>query len=117
MVFTPFGRYYLISGRGGIFAEASMSYSFRKNKTYTNDAIDTENVFGFSALLSPGVYYYVTPKLALEAKFGWFGFMSDVTKPGNDQKEIQNSFGIDFSPDSFTFGLTFTLWASPEVNY
>ncbi len=112
MVFTPFGRYYLISGRGGIFAEASMSYSFGKNKTYTNDVIDTENVFGFSALLSPGVYYYVTPKLALEAKFGWFGFMSNVTKPGNDQKEIQNSFGIDFSPDSFTFGLTFTLWAS-----
>jgi hypothetical protein len=109
MVFTPFGRYYLISGTGGIFAEASMSYSFGKNKTYTNDVTDTENVFGFSALLSPGVYYYVTPRLALEAKFGWVGFISNVTDTGDDQKDIQNSFGIDLSPDSFIFGLTFTL--------
>ena len=108
-VFTPFGRYYLISGTGGIFAEASMGYSFGTNKTFTSDVIDTENVFGFSALLSPGVYYYVTPRLAIEAKFGWFGFMSNVTKTGNDQKDIQNSFGIDLSPDSFIFGLTFTL--------
>lgn len=109
MVFAPFGRYYLVSGTGGIFAEASMEYSFGKNKTFTNEVIDTENVLGFSALLSPGVYYYVTPRLAIEAKFGWFGFMSDVTKTDNDQKHIHNSFGIDFSPDSFIFGLTFTL--------
>ena len=60
MVFTPFGRYYLISGTGGIFAEASMGFSFGTNKTFTNDVIDTENVFGFSALLSPGclLLYY-----------------------------------------------------------
>ncbi len=109
MVFAPFGRYYLISGTGGIFAEASMGYSFGKNKTFTNEVTDTENVFGFSALLSPGVYYYVTPRLSIEAKFGWFGFMSDVTKTDNDQKDIHNSFGIDLSPDSFIFGLTFTL--------
>jgi hypothetical protein len=109
MVFTPFGRYYLISGTGGIFAEASMGFSFGTNKTFTGDVINTENVFGFSALLSPGVYYYVTPRLALEATFGWFGFMRDVTKTGNDQKDMQNSFGIDFSPDSFIFGLTYTL--------
>jgi hypothetical protein len=109
MVFTPFGRYYLISGTGGIFAEASMGFSFGANKTFYNDVTDTEKVFGYSALLSPGVYYYVTPSLALEARFGWFGFMSNVTKTANDQKDIQNSFGIDFSPDSFIFGLTFTL--------
>ncbi len=118
LVFTPFGRYYLISGRGGIFAEASMGYSIGTNKTYTQESTDTENVFGFSALLSPGVYYYFTPKLALEAKFGWFGFMSNVTKTDNDQKDIQNTFGIDLSPDSFIFGLTFTLWpASPKGNF
>jgi hypothetical protein len=109
VVFSPFGRYYLICGRGGIFAEASMGISVGKNKTYTSDVVDTENVMDFSALLSPGVYYYVTPKIALEAKFGWFGFMSNVTKPNTDQKDIHNSFGIDLSPDSFTFGMTFTL--------
>jgi hypothetical protein len=109
MVFTPFGRYYLLSGTGGIFAEASMGFSFGTNKTYSADVVDSENVFEFSMLLSPGVYYYITPRIALEAKFGWFGFMSNVTKPGDDQKEIHNSFGIDFSPDSFIFGLTYTL--------
>jgi outer membrane protein len=109
MVFNPYARYYLISGTGGIFAEASMGFSVGTNKTFTNDVTDTENVFGFSALLSPGVYYYVTPRLALEAKFGWFGFMTNTTNTGNDHKDIQNSFGIDLSPDSFIFGLTFTL--------
>jgi hypothetical protein len=109
MVFTPFGRYYLISGTGGIFAEASMGFSFGTNKTFTDDVVDSENVFGFSALLSPGVYYYITPRLALEAKFGWFGFMSEATHLGNDQKEIHSTFGLDLSPESFIFGLTFTL--------
>jgi hypothetical protein len=109
MVFAPFGRYYLISGTGGIFAEASIDFSWGTNKTFTNDVTDTQNVLGFSALLSPGVYYYITPRLALEAKFGWFGFMSNVTKFDNDQKDMHNSFGIDLSPDSFIIGLTFTL--------
>jgi hypothetical protein len=109
VVFNPFGRYYLISGTGGIFIEASMGYSFGTHKTFTADVIDTEHEFGFSVLLSPGVYYYITPRLALEAKFGWVGFISDVTNTGNDQKDIHNSFGMDLSPDSFIFGLTFTL--------
>ena len=109
IVFSPFGRYYLISGTGGIFAEASMGFSFGTNKTFTSDVVDTENVFGFSILLSPAVYYYVTPRLALEAKFGWLGFMSNITGTGSDQKDVRNGFGIDLSPDSFVFGLTFTL--------
>jgi len=109
MVFNPFGRYYLISGTGGIFAEASMGFSFGKNKTYSEDEVDSENVFGYSALISPGVYYYITPRLALEAKFGWFGFMTNVTNLGDDEKEMQNTFGTDLSPDSLFFGLTFTL--------
>lgn len=108
-VINPFGRYYLTSGTGGVFAEASMGFSFGTNKTFTDEVVDTENVFGFSLLLSPGVYYYITPRLALESKFGWFGFMSNVTGTGSDQKDIQNSFGIDFSPDSFIFGITFIL--------
>jgi hypothetical protein len=109
MVLNPFGRYYLIYGQGGIFAEASMGFSFGKNKTFSDEMTETDNVFGFSALLSPGVYYYVTPKIAIEAKFGWFGFRSDVTGQGDDNRDIQNSFGIDLSPDSFIFGLTFIL--------
>ncbi len=109
MVFTPFGRYYLVSGTGGIFAEASMGFSFGTNKTFSNDVTDTQNVFGFSALISPGVYYYITPRLALEAKFGWFGFMSDATDLGNDQKDVHSTLGLDLSPDSFIFGLTFKL--------
>ena len=106
---NPFGRYYLISGTGGIFIEASMGYSFGTSKSYITNVTDTRHDFGFSALLSPGVYYYITPRLALEAKFGWVGFMSDISKTGNDQKNIRNSFGADLSPDSFAFGLTFTL--------
>ena len=83
--------------------EASIGHLFGANKTYTTDVTDTEKVMGFSLLISPGVYYYITPKLALEAKFGWFGFRNEVAKPGNDVKDIQNTFGVKFPPDSFCF--------------
>jgi hypothetical protein len=107
--FSPFGRYYLISEKGGLFLQVTLSSGFGSNKSYTGNNIDKQHTMSFSALLSPGVYYYITPKLALEATFGWFGFTHYVTKPGNDVKDIQNSVGFDVTPDSFSFGLTFML--------
>jgi hypothetical protein len=107
-VINPFGRYYLISGTGGLFAEASVYNGFGSNKEYDETETLKESVFDFSAGISPGVYYYVTSRLSLEAKFGWLGFETSVT--GDDEsKDITNYFGLNISPDSFTFGLTYTF--------
>jgi outer membrane protein len=108
-VFSPFARYYLISGTGGLFVEASVSTGIGTSKSYYDTVTDTENNLDFSFGVAPGAYYYITPKLALEAKFGWLGFESFVSKPGGDVKDINNNFGLRLTPDSFSFGLTYTL--------
>ena len=108
-VINPFARYYLISGTGGLFVEASMNTGIGSTKNYYATNTNTENVTDFSLGVSPGVYYYITGRLAIEAKFGWLGFESNVTKPGEDVKYIQNTFGLKLSPDYFIFGVTYTL--------
>ena len=107
-VINPFGRYYLIAGTGGLFAEASVYTGIGSDKEYFEADSFKQNLLTFSAGVSPGVYYYITSKLSLEAKFGWLGYETDVTKDG-DTKEITNFFGLSISPDTFTFGLTYTL--------
>ncbi len=108
-VINPFGRYYLISGTGGLFAEASVVVAPGSEKDHFEDETNTYNTMFFSVGLAPGVYYYISEKLALEAKFGWFGFETSADETGTNTKDINNFFGLDISPDQFSFGLTYTL--------
>ena len=107
LVFSPFFRYYLITGNGGIFTEASFSGGFGKHTSdYEGGSVEYNSV-SLSFGVSPGVYYYITDKLALEAKFGWLGFDSMSYK--DDNKYISSGFGLQLYPDSFAFGLTIQL--------
>jgi opacity protein-like surface antigen len=108
-VFNPFARYYLISGTGGLFAEAFIRTGIGSTKDFYETTTDTQKSTDFSMGVAPGVYYYITSKLALEAKFGWLGFRSEATNLGEDTKDITNTFGFQFTPDSFVFGVTYTL--------
>jgi len=108
-VINPFGRYYLISDKGGLFAEASVMVAPGSTKNHFENTTTKSNTMFFSVGVAPGVYYYITEKLALEAKFGWLGFETNVSESGNDVKDINNFFGLDISPDQFSFGLTYTL--------
>ena len=107
-VINPFGRYYLISGTGGLFAEASVYTGIGSDKEYYEAETFKSNIFNFSMGVSPGVYYYITSRLSLEAKFGWLGFETNVTSE-DDTKDVTNYFGLSIAPDSFMFGLTYTL--------
>jgi hypothetical protein len=108
-VMNPFARYYILSGKGGIFAEASVSAGIGTYKEYYADETQKQNEMTFSSGIIPGVYYYITEQIALEAKFGWFGFETEVTKDENDVKDITNYVGLSVVPESFTFGVTFTF--------
>ena len=106
----PFCRYYLIAGQGGVFAEASFDAGFGKGKLeYEGGSVEASSmdfIFG----VSPGVYYYITEKLALEAKIGWMGYQTEIVTDEDDNKEITSAFGLDFFPSGgFSFGLTITL--------
>lgn len=106
--FEPFGRYYLISGTGGIFAEASFGIGVGKAKAFSDVTTTETNLFSLDIGISPGIYYYIIPKLALEAKFGWFGFSSEVEKDG-DYKDTENTFGLSLYPSNISLGFTYTL--------
>jgi outer membrane protein len=107
-IFEPFARYYLISGTAGIFAEASLGFGVGKSKVFYEGSTVETNESSISAGIAPGVYYYILPKVALEAKFGWLGFNSQIEKDG-DQKYINSQFGLNLSPSGFSFGFTVTL--------
>lgn len=107
-ILAPFGRYYLISKTGGLFAEASLEFGMGKRKTYNEAGTVETNLSTISAGVSPGVYYYITPKISLEAKFGWMGFSSETEKDG-DQKFIQNAGGLSIYATGFLFGVMFVL--------
>jgi|WetSurMetagenome_2_1015567.scaffolds.fasta_scaffold242560_1 hypothetical protein len=106
---NPFGRYYVIKKTGGIFIELALSAGIGTYKAYYASITTTEHQMAFSAGLTPGVYYYITDKLALEAKFGWGGYRTSISNQGSDMKDVYSSFGLDISPDSFTFGMTIRL--------
>ncbi len=104
----PFARYYLISGTGGIFAEGGVGVGFGKRNTVYPTTTAETNLTSFRIGITPGVYYYVIPKLALEATFGWFGLSSEIDKSG-DQKNINNSFGFNAYSTGISLGFTYTL--------
>ncbi|HPT21126.1 MAG TPA: outer membrane beta-barrel protein [Bacteroidales bacterium] len=110
VVINPFARYYLISGTGGIFAEANMGIEAGKVKNSYNTNNTTEkNITTFSFGVAPGAYYYITPKIAIECKFGWAGFQSYIEKHNDNDKSITNDFGLNLNPSSLSLGITFTL--------
>jgi len=107
-VLQPFGRYYFTSGTGGIFAEARVGFTAGKSKYfYETNTIET-NLTAFSIGIGPGVYYYITPSIALEAEFGLIGFTTNIEKDG-DQKSVQNDMDFGLFPSGIGFGITFTL--------
>jgi hypothetical protein len=103
-MFNPFARYYLTGGNGGVFLEGTVGMYFGNYKAIYDDRTDVTKESGISLYISPGLYYYITPRLALEAKFGRLGFQHDVSG-----SELDNTFGLSLSPESLSFGVMFTL--------
>jgi outer membrane protein len=107
-VFKPFGRYYLTTGTGGLFAEAGLGLSAGKTKIFYDAGTEESNQTAISIDFSPGVYYYITPSISLEAKFGVIGFSTEIQKDG-DTKNVNNVFTFELFPSGIGFGVSFLL--------
>jgi hypothetical protein len=107
--FEPFLRYYLISGKAGIFAEASVGTYVGKDKIFYDTTTDEWNNFGIFAGVSPGVYYFISEKLAVEAWIGWIGIETDVNKYDDDDKDVYTEFRMSLYPSNISLGLKFIL--------
>lgn len=94
---SPFGRYYISQGNFGVYAQAKVSAEFGANKSFMNDVSTIRNYHSFSTAFSPGIYYYVSPKLALEAQLGGLEAAIRTNETGSDSKDIYTSFGLHLS--------------------
>jgi outer membrane protein len=111
--FAPFARYYLTSGTVGFFAEGSLNVGFggiKRTYDYADGDNETEkgNITSFSLGISPGIYYYIKPKIALELSLGWMGY--NYRRQEFDGETIKTSrLGFDFDTMGLSCGATFTL--------
>lgn len=108
-VVSPFFRYYLFSGRLGMFAEATVDGGFGKIVVEYQGGSYEYPQMSLSAGISPVVYYYASERIALEGRIGWIGYEHESYTDEDDNKDISNGFGIDLYPAGFVFGMIFIL--------
>jgi len=112
---SPYFRYYIKPNKGGIFLQSSLQLYFGKEKTSYYDEYEMQDVVeesNFTLMnigVSPGVYYYITEKIAIEATFGRLSYQFVTTKDEDDNKNKQNYFGLSLNPQSISFGVVFNL--------
>lgn len=125
----PFVRYYLLPfERSGLFLEASFFYGFGDGSDEVSmknpiPVSPTESVSNFettqditfiSTGLTPGLIFYITPKMALQASFGFLGY-SNVNQEMYDSlmeettEETISEFEFSFNATSLTLGLSFAF--------
>jgi hypothetical protein len=107
----------------GLFCQLENIYSWGKNDNITSNysssggiiyiTRDLQKNFTFKIGLTPGLMYFVTDRLSIEASIGDISYSSIVTKyqPESKQSDTQkdNQFNTDFSMYTAYFGLTFYL--------
>jgi hypothetical protein len=121
-----YGRIYkmMLENRVGFFANMNALYSFGNsdrrvynlnNGSITNDQYGTGDITGYSIGLSPGVVYFITSNIGLEASFGSLSFKSQTENitysKGNLDNSINksNTLGFNFSAITFNIGINFYL--------
>jgi hypothetical protein len=121
-----YGRIYkmMLENRVGFFANINALYSFGNsdrrvynvnNGSITNEQYGTGDITGYSISLSPGVVYFITSNIGLEASFGSLSFRSQTENITYSEGNIENSsntsnlLGFNFSAVTFNVGINFYL--------
>jgi long-subunit fatty acid transport protein len=103
--FIPVNNNLLFSVRGEVrFIKTNYDNS---NSNLSNSNSDQTFFIGFR----PGITYFISEKLALEANIGALGY-SRLTRdfdPANLDKATANSFNFDFNSNNLLFGFTYFM--------
>ena len=98
-----FGRYYFNPGsKFTVFGQLDLGYSTSKRESYGFDSYD---INGFGAAVAPGINYWVSSHLALEASFGILGYAT--AKPDYYDAESTDVFSIGLDLSNVNFGLIY----------
>ncbi len=99
-----FGRYYFTPARDfSFFGQLSVGYTSSKTEVEGQDGEYKEN--GFNLGLAPGISYFVSEHIALEATFGLLGY--NTAKPDVDGAESTDTFNIGANFNDINFGIVY----------
>ncbi|RYJ45747.1 porin family protein [Flavobacterium beibuense] len=97
-----FGRYYFTpANKFSLFGQLGVAYA--SNKWEQGDLEAKSN--GFNIGLAPGINYFVSDHLALEATFGILGYSTD--KPDTDGAESTDTFEFGVDMSNINFGIVY----------
>lgn len=108
LLFSPFLRYYLTSGKFGIFTEGSFDLGYGFLKQTEHDVTEKGNSTQISLGVLPGIYYEIHPKMTLEFSAGWLGYSYTKIKI-EGVKETSSQLGFNFKTTGLSLGVTFKL--------
>lgn len=107
---APFARYYMSADQAGLFAHVGLDLGFGGTKTKTGGTVtDGPGILTMEIGLRPGIYYYLTPNLSIDARFGFIGYSLYREKDANDNKLIDSTFSLRLDARAFNFGLYYHL--------
>jgi hypothetical protein len=118
-----FLRYYKLmkNNKFGFFGQLSSNYTFGKTRSHSTEYninsqyyydSETHGTSGtFNASISPGIVYFISNKVGVEAMFGNIGFNSQNNKSFSKYNQVgtgsSNSFYTNFSLTSLQLGVNF----------
>jgi hypothetical protein len=113
-VIYPFARFYIPMGeKVSIFAQAKLDIEpgTKKTKTTVTNSTTTESLGNFylAAGINPGISVSLSPKISLDANFGFIGLVYQKVETSNNSslKYTDAIFRID--PSTFTFGFRYFI--------
>lgn len=99
-----FGRYYFTpASQFSFFGELSAGFNSSKSEIEGVPGESKSN--GFNVGLAPGISYFVSNNIALEATFGLLGY--NTNKPDFDGAESTDTFNIGANLSDIRFGIVY----------
>ena len=97
-----FGRYYFTpASQFSFFGELGVNFESSKEEQGNAEA----KANGFNVGLAPGISYFVSNCLALEASFGVLGYRTN--EPDVDNAESTDTFAVGLNLSDINFGITY----------
>ncbi|CAM1348948.1 outer membrane beta-barrel protein [Tenacibaculum halocynthiae] len=102
-------KHYFIVSNLSFFLQGEVNYQTGKTKTIFQNSsnIPTSDINTFFIGIRPGVSYFLTNKIAIQAYFGSLGYTNTTIKNGTSFKENQNRFDLNLNSSQLIFGMSY----------
>lgn len=118
--FTPFARkYFMLADNFGFTGNLGVGVAFGSSKIENKQGNTTTTTEGpkvttLEVGISPGLVFFPSNRVGLEANFGFVGFSSETSKAdlgsGNEQKTTETTVGLNANSIRPTFSLGFRYY-------